>query len=465
MAWSDFYIQTSGSNLNSGSSTDDAATLTYASGNWVNSTGVFTVASGNPSSDGITVGDWVSVYPDGSSVTPFVGQVTARDSTTITVSSTDKFGTKPSDGTGNRTLKRGGAWASFALTDSGNALNTGTVTVPVRINVKAATYAHTTSTKTFNLVGTNALPIWWRSYQTTPGDFDSDPTLTKTSFTFTTGGVTATAVFQTWTGFAFYASNRNGILFATNGMARFWRCSFENQNTGSASRGLQVNTSSCECLSCSFKCDGTSYLVTTNSVFQAVDCLFTGGTGTIDSAANLILVGCTFRNWVGGAVVPRTSQICIIDRCTFSGGSSSATAGIRFDTNAIAAGNIASITNCVFADINGYGINNNVGSVFACIRHNNLSYALTSGQETGFGDWPASGWVAAAGDPFTNGASGDFRLGSGSEAKASGTPAPWAYEGLSIQSYLDRGAFQREEPAGGGSGGGLKLAGSGGLAG
>lgn len=110
MALTQFYVQTTGSNLNSGSTNTDAATLTYASGNWVASTGVFTVASGNPSSDGVTVGDFVSVYADGATVTGFVGRVTARDTTTITVSLTAKSGTAPTNGTGNRTLKVGGAW-------------------------------------------------------------------------------------------------------------------------------------------------------------------------------------------------------------------------------------------------------------------------------------------------------------------------------------------------------------------
>lgn len=117
MAFTEFCCRSGGSNLNSGTRTGSStepgtsADFTYASGNWVASTGVFTVASGNPSSDGVAVGDFASVYADGSSTTGFVGRVTARDTTTITVSLTVKSGTAPTDGTGNRTLKVGGAWA------------------------------------------------------------------------------------------------------------------------------------------------------------------------------------------------------------------------------------------------------------------------------------------------------------------------------------------------------------------
>ncbi len=117
MPFTEFCCRSGGSNLNAGTRTGNstvpgtAADFTYASGNWVAATGVFTVASGNPTSDGVAVGDFASVYADGSTVTGFVGRVTARDATTITVSLTAKHGTAPTDGTGNRTLKIGGAWA------------------------------------------------------------------------------------------------------------------------------------------------------------------------------------------------------------------------------------------------------------------------------------------------------------------------------------------------------------------
>ena len=114
MAYTEMYARTGGSDLNSGSSNANSASLTYASGTWVQSTRVFTVASGNPLTDGILVGDFVSVYADGSSATAYVARVTARDATTITTSATIKVGTAPTDGTSNRTLKRGGAWATLA---------------------------------------------------------------------------------------------------------------------------------------------------------------------------------------------------------------------------------------------------------------------------------------------------------------------------------------------------------------
>src|SRR4051812_30524080 len=115
MAFTEFACRSGGSNLNAGTRTGSStvpgtsADFTYASGTWVSATGVFTVASGNPSSDGVAVGDFASVYADGASVTTLVGRVTARTTTTITVSTSALSGTT-TDGTSNRTLKIGGAW-------------------------------------------------------------------------------------------------------------------------------------------------------------------------------------------------------------------------------------------------------------------------------------------------------------------------------------------------------------------
>ena len=115
MAFTEFCCRSGGSNLNAGTRTGNStepgtsADFTYASGSWVSSTGVFTVASGNPSTDGVAVGDFASVYADGASVTTLVGRVTAVSSTTVTVSTTAKTGTT-TDGTSNRTLRIGGAW-------------------------------------------------------------------------------------------------------------------------------------------------------------------------------------------------------------------------------------------------------------------------------------------------------------------------------------------------------------------
>ena len=178
MAFTNFCCRSGGSNLNAGTLTGDttepgtSASFTYASGNWVQSTGVFTVASGDPASDGVAVGDFASVYADGSSVTGFVGRVTARDSTTITVSGTAKSGTKPTDGTGDRTLKIGGAWlgpngtSGFPFNFIENAC-TNSSGDKVRVNFKNdATYSITSGITHSSNIG----PFWLQGYTDSYGD-------------------------------------------------------------------------------------------------------------------------------------------------------------------------------------------------------------------------------------------------------------------------------------------------------
>jgi len=155
MSFTEFCCRLGGSNLNAGTRTGNStvpgtsADFTYASGTWVAGTGVFTVASGDPAADGVAVGDFASVYADGASVTTLVGRVTARDATTITVSTTVKAGTT-TDGTSNRTLRIGGAWQGpnasvtfpFNLSTLGSLTNASGDTT--RINLKNdQTYAMT----------------------------------------------------------------------------------------------------------------------------------------------------------------------------------------------------------------------------------------------------------------------------------------------------------------------------------
>lgn len=75
MAYTEFYTDyVSGNNMNGGSDAG-SATVTYTNGGWNSGTGVFTPASGNPSSAGVTVGQFASVYADGGTTPAFVGRI------------------------------------------------------------------------------------------------------------------------------------------------------------------------------------------------------------------------------------------------------------------------------------------------------------------------------------------------------------------------------------------------------
>lgn len=176
-AYTEFCCRSGGSNLSAGSrnggSTEPGTSpdFTYASGTWVNATGVFTLASGNPVTDGVAVGDFASVFPDAATVTPFVGRVTARDATTISVSLTAKAGTAPPDGTTNTTLRIGGAWkgpngaVNFPFGFIENTLTNSSGDFP-RINFKN----DASFTVSAAVAHANAGPTRWMGYTTTYGD-------------------------------------------------------------------------------------------------------------------------------------------------------------------------------------------------------------------------------------------------------------------------------------------------------
>jgi hypothetical protein len=195
VAFTEFCCRSGGSNLNAGTRTGSStepgtsADFTYASGTWVQATRVFTVASGNPSSDGVAVGDFASVYPDGSSVGVYLGRVSARDTTTITIDSSANSGTAPTDGTNTRTIKIGGAWAgptgavgfplsliTFSLTNSaGNK---------PRVNLKNDQIYSVTAKITF------PSSVWaTQGYTTAYGDFG------KATFDGGTSGAAYTPLF------------------------------------------------------------------------------------------------------------------------------------------------------------------------------------------------------------------------------------------------------------------------------
>ena len=178
--FTEFYVQTTGNNLNAGSTTSDTALATYVSSlvaGWNSGTGVFEVASGNPVSDGVTVGMFASVYvTSGATVATFVARITAVTSTQITVSLTADSGTPPStDVLGLTTMKVGGAWkgpngatgfpynfVSWAMTDASNH--------SVRVNYKNGTNYGITAAMTHAVTGTNVAATTFEGYTATPGD-------------------------------------------------------------------------------------------------------------------------------------------------------------------------------------------------------------------------------------------------------------------------------------------------------
>jgi len=174
MAFTEYYCQSGGSNLNAGSTTNNTAAYTSTNGGW-NGT-IFTPTDGSTPSSSISVGDIVSVYLDAATLGVWIGRVTAVGAGvngTITTSATARAGSSPSSNAAGRSIKAGGAWKGpngadasfpFSMTSLGNVINTSGD--KVRINLKNdATYS-VTATGTWGGVAKCTI----QGYTSTPGD-------------------------------------------------------------------------------------------------------------------------------------------------------------------------------------------------------------------------------------------------------------------------------------------------------
>ncbi len=175
MAYTEFYCQSGGSNLNSGSTTTGSV-YTSIHGNWTQSTGVFTPTdSTNPSST-VSVGMWGSVYIDGATVGVWVARITVVTNATngaITVN-TAGLGAKPANQTGTATLVVGGPWLGpnaasgfpFTLATFGNQIDT--TSHAMRVNMKNDQTYSLTSSITFSNTGSGTWVV--QGYTSSVGD-------------------------------------------------------------------------------------------------------------------------------------------------------------------------------------------------------------------------------------------------------------------------------------------------------
>lgn len=404
--FTEFYCQTTGDNLNAGSTTSDSAAFTYASGDWVQSTGVFTPASGNPQSDGVAVGDWASVYPDGSTVAVFVGRVTARDTTTITVSLLAKSGTAPADGTGNRTLKIGGAWDGpdgavvFPFNFVEGALTNAAGNSP-RINVKGTYYAGPLTES-----GNNG-PVWWQGYTNAIDDGGfanfygsnnvagyvlltiSGKNRVFSNFQFATNGNSG----NTTQHGVLCSSSENLIFncvahdmrvsgFAMSAASTFIRCEAWNNNLGNSSSfgGFYSGAAGCIMINCfshhnlqanssGFQSDGTQMVLNCISVTNGAD----GFRGTGDVQLSLVNCVSAFNGGAGvqmvGASGPITDPMNInFINCLFVGNAKSAVTNNAATAyysgtvmnNGFGSGSVTNALGDVEARLQGVTVTNNV---------------------------------------------------------------------------------------------------------
>ncbi len=325
-----------------------------------------------------------------------------------------------------------------------------------RVNFITGTYAETTNLRTFNTAGTATAPIWLRGYDTVIGDLDDVPVSQRTPgtdmplFTFTTGRLRfgTAADFYIMSSIAVTsATTTEGSIYIAGTPIHFRRIRVDHTGTTSGVEAVYCNVASgyqmfegCHFLNTS---DGAVVTAFSRPTFHG--CIIEGGDDGIVCDDSPRFIGNIFDSQGGhclnlGEV---NNPTVIIGNSFYNNGTTS---------DAIYLSSLpaqTTILNNVFSTIKRYAINNASGAdSIAFYIASNLYHSITTGQLNGITESVQFDALTDSSSPFTDAANQDFTIVDGSNAIAAGSPG--MFEKTGPTTYLDLGAVQREEPAGGG---------------
>lgn len=449
MAITNFYMQSGGSDLNAGSTTSNGAVYTSTSGTW-NGTSTFTPTDGSTPASTVNVGDWASIYPNANTTTPYVAQVTivgAGVNGVITLSTTAKYGTVPASGTGTRTIKTGGAWASpTVLTSSG--IGGTAVPASTKVNIKQATYTRAAS-DSIGLNGSATAIFWMSGYNTTPGDLDNDTTnaLAKPVFAYNANFTcTISGGRNLVTGLSFTGAVSNFVLTMTGAtLATIMRCRVENTSSNSAAFAASF-VGGTKVLYCWFKAPSTATAngtVSVGGVSQAwyVGCVAEGGgkaAWNVTGTGPFTFVNCVAQSPTGNGWLMSTQSVMLFG-CTVANSTGDAVkwTGTPGVLSCVIGGMLSSVT--------GIGINNASGTnTDLIVRACDDFYACSTSDEAGMGDNPAFFQQDESSNPLQS--TTDLSVIAGVNARAHGFPG--IFENEIYSSYLTCGAVDPQTGSG-----------------
>jgi len=377
------------------------------------------------------------------------------------------------------------AWTERYVTTTGAGLHDGSseanawdlaeaitnVNAGHRVNVKAGTYANTTTSRTFGTgagAATTTAPKWWRGYKTAIGDMDAHPATTRTAgtdfplLTFTSGTVLVSDPHNIFSNFEVRGTAPGTRMVSVTGSkCKFVRCRFDCQEAATTSYTVRASADGICFTDCWFKGTTTATtVVVSEERISYTGCVFRGGGNGVMldvSTGDQEVIDCVFDDNGDDAieVIGSTARNCIIDGCTiYSPGGN----GVLVTTNVPV---MMLVRNNLFHTIttaSKYGVNMVSGTNVPHIVGNTW-YNVTTKFNNVTEDLEFFA-IAESTEPLTDPANHDMTMVTGSAGK--GAALPSLFENESYKSFRDGGAVQREEAAGGG--GGLKLIGSGGLA-
>jgi len=315
-----------------------------------------------------------------------------------------------------------------------------------RINVKAGTYANTTTTRSFAVAGTTTAPIWWRGYNSTIGDLDADFVTAKPAITFTTGVFDVTGSYHLFSNLDISGAQTTAgqVRLRTGSNQYLHRCRIECTSANANGRALAFGSigSVTACWLKSTSSADVVQMATGADMYLLGSSIIAGADGvSIEGAIRATVAFCTLLDQGDNGIINNAgSRINILNNSIYSPVSD----GIEFATTITA---MAFVANNIFSECGVYGINNSTGANTANVaRLHNDFYASGTANENGFGDFPSLSEQAESSSPFTS--STDMTIPNSRNAIANGLPG--LFENQSYTSYLDIGAVQRVEPSGGG---------------
>ena len=408
MAFTEFYCTSLGSNLNGGGLSNGAdpganARYTCTNGNWSTSLNNFRVQDGTNPFGNITIGDYASIYNDGSTVGVYITKITAVDNKVngnISISSTNAYGTAPTTSTTNRSMKVGGEWLGpngastfpFGLAGTLATLSPNAGASPVRVNLKNdQTYSVTVAMNLGSLGGAAVL----QGYGTSPGDLGKailSSNLTSGS-NFTCSGSNS----QNFIDLVFFntgAANANH-LFSTSVAVFCLRCVFHGARASGFlnSAAIPIFIAECEAYDCNksnsagtagFECASSGGLLICVSCYSH-DHSGSNGQGFSSTAISggMVLINCISESNGGSGLLWNNgvSSAATILASINSDYYNNAGDGIKIASTA--AGPFAYLINNNFLKNVGKGINNTQASQPGIIYNNGRG---SGSQANGSGD-------------------------------------------------------------------------------